>query len=187
MVINNLINKVKLIPPFVKGLLLSFRIQECGRRLLVSKGLEFQTRNALIHIGDNVKLYSNVKISVLGGGKIDNGKAVLTIDSHVAIGTNTQIHCGSKITIGEGTLISWNCCIMDRDYHCFNSDHEQLRPVIIGKHVWIGHHVIINKGVTIGDGAVIASGAVVTKDVAPNVCVGGNPASVIKENVMWRD
>ena len=113
--------------------------------------------------------------------------ATLSIGSHVAIGTNTQIHCGSRIIIGEGSLISWDCCIIDRDYHCFNSNNEQRRPIHIGKHVWIGHHVIINKGVTIGDGAVIASGTVVTKDVAPNACVGGNPASVIKENVMWRD
>ena len=50
----------------------------------------------------------------------------------------------------DGSIISWNCCIMDRDYQCFNDDYEQKKPVHIGKHVWIGHDVIISKGVTIG-------------------------------------
>ncbi len=111
--------------------------------------------------------------------------AKLRIGNRAAIGTGTQIHCGQEITIGDDTLISWNCCIMDRDYHKFNGDSEIMRPVRIGAHVWIGHNVIINKGVTIGDGAVIASGSVVTKDIPPSSCVGGNPAKVIKENVIW--
>jgi acetyltransferase-like isoleucine patch superfamily enzyme len=39
---------------------------------------------------------------------------------------------------------------------------------------------IILPGVTIGENAVVAAGAVVTKDVAPNMIVGGNPAKFIK-------
>lgn len=68
MILNKLINKVKLIPSVVRGLLLRFRIKECGRRVLISKGLELHKRNALIHIGNNVRFYSNVKMSILGGG-----------------------------------------------------------------------------------------------------------------------
>ncbi|HCC8137395.1 TPA: maltose O-acetyltransferase, partial [Salmonella enterica subsp. enterica serovar Paratyphi A] len=36
-------------------------------------------------------------------------------------------------------------------------------------------------GVTIGDNVVVASGAVVTKNVPPDVVVGGNPARIIKK------
>jgi acetyltransferase-like isoleucine patch superfamily enzyme len=42
------------------------------------------------------------------------------------------------------------------------------------------------KGVTIGDGAIVAAGAVVTKDVPAYSLVAGNPARVIKENVVWK-
>jgi virginiamycin A acetyltransferase len=51
---------------------------------------------------------------------------------------------------------------------------------VIGNDVWIGYGATIMPGVTVGDGAIIATKAVVTKDVAPYVIVGGNPAREIK-------
>ena len=41
-------------------------------------------------------------------------------------------------------------------------------------------------GVHIGEGAVIAAGSVVNKDVAPYSLVAGIPATVKKENIIWR-
>jgi acetyltransferase-like isoleucine patch superfamily enzyme len=52
-------------------------------------------------------------------------------------------------------------------------------------HVWIGCRAVILKGVTVGTGAIIANNAVVTKDVPPRTMVAGNPARVIKEDVIW--
>lgn len=54
-------------------------------------------------------------------------------------------------------------------------------PITIGINVWIGGSSVILPGVKIGDNSVVAGGSVVTKDVPPNVVVGGNPAKVIKE------
>jgi len=44
---------------------------------------------------------------------------------------------------------------------------------------FIGVNAIIMPGVTIGPNAIVAAGAVVTKDVPPDVIVGGNPARII--------
>jgi len=56
-----------------------------------------------------------------------------------------------------------------------------VAPVTIKKNAWIAIGVVILPGVTIGEGSIVASGSVVTKDVPPNVLVGGVPAKVIKE------
>ena len=53
-------------------------------------------------------------------------------------------------------------------------------PITIGSNCWIAGRTIVMPGVTIGDGAVVGAGAVVTKDVAPWMVVGGNPAREIK-------
>ena len=38
-----------------------------------------------------------------------------------------------------------------------------------------------------GDVAVVAAGSVVTHDVPPGALVGGNPATIIKEKVYWKE
>lgn len=157
-------------------------INKCGKIVRFKKGVKIGKGNGEIELGTNVLFYQGVKLSVFGNSE---KKAVLKIADRVGIGDKTQIHVGDEITIGENTLISWDCCIMDRDYHKLMSDKEKTAPVHIGNHVWIGARSMILKGVTIGDNAVIAAGSVVTKDVPPNCIVGGNPARVIKENVYW--
>ncbi len=141
-----------------------------------------RSRRVEVRFGRSVCIYNDVKISLVN----DTTPPTLEIGSGSSIGDRTEIHVGNRVTIGERTLISWDCCIMDRDYHAINSDTEQMRPVTIGNHVWIGCKAVILKGVTIGDGAVIAAGAVVTRDVPAHALVGGNPARIIKENVSWK-
>lgn len=182
MIIKKLFNKIKLAPSLLRGFIYRFRISHLGSRPLIMKGFTYCQEEADISIGDNIRIFPFVKISVCGNG---GQKAHLSIGNDVSIGDRTEIHCGDEIIIGDNTLISWNCCIMDRDYHKFCSISEKHSPVYIGNKVWIGHDVIINKGVRIGDGSVIASGSVVTKDVPSYVCVGGNPAKIIKENIYW--
>lgn len=89
---------------------------------------------------------------------------------------------GNRVAIGIGRdthPIGWVTT------HPFANDagHRHVsssQPVTIGHDVWIGQDVIIMSGVRVGTGAVLAAGSVVTKDVAPYMIVGGNPAAVIK-------
>jgi acetyltransferase-like isoleucine patch superfamily enzyme len=140
-------------------------------------------RNAVIKVGGRTRLWPNVKLLCFG----TNGKiARLNIGNRCSIGDRTEIHCGENITIGDETIISWDCVILDRDLHSPDGDFEKTAPVYIGNRVWIGFRAIILKGVNIGDNAVIAAGSVVTKNVPPNTLVAGNPAIVKKAVIGWR-
>lgn len=154
-----------------------------NKRFSVFGKLRVIRENGRAELGRYVKLYPDVKISLCGEKDMP---AVLKIGNNVAIGDRTEIHVGDCIEIGDNTLISWDCCIMDRDYHKFDGDVEIKRPVKIGNKVWIGCNCLIMKGVTIGNGAVIAAGSVVTRDVPDGALVGGNPARIIRENVTWQ-
>lgn len=118
---------------------------------------------------------------------------------------NIRVDYGYNIHVGDNFFANFDCTILDVCEVRFGSDcmlgpgvqiytathpihpiernsgKEYAKPIHIGNSVWIGGSAIINPGITIGDNAVIASGSVVTKDVPPNVIVGGNPAKVIKK------
>ncbi len=171
-----------------RGFFFKFRTSSCGKLLRVEKGVRLLKTNGKLNLGRKVNLHRYAKLSVYGNAYGSDGiapVASLAIGDGTAIGDRTEIHCGNSISIGNNTVISWDCCIMDRDYHKLESEYEITKPVTIGNNVWIGCNVIVLKGVNIGDGAVVAAGSVVTKDVPAGALVGGNPAKIIKENVNW--
>ncbi len=175
---------LKITSDLARGFFKKCRFSSCGPLFRAEKGVRIIRRSCDIDVGRKVYLHRGVKVS--GCGTKDK-KAKIYFGDGVAIGDRTEIHAGESIVIGEGTLVAWDCCILDRDYHKFGGEKEIIKPVNIGKHVWIGCHSIILKGVNIGDGAVIAAGSVVTKDVPERALVGGNPAKVIKEQVTWNE
>ena len=151
---------------------------------VLSRGEQrIEVNNGLVSFEKRVFLYPGVRISVKGTSE---DMAQLTIGQGTNIGDRTEIHVGKKVTIGRDCAISWDVCILDRDYHEFNGEGEIKEEILIGDKVWIGCRSTVLKGVTIGNGAVIAAGSIVTKDVSANCCVGGNPAKLIKENITWK-
>jgi acetyltransferase-like isoleucine patch superfamily enzyme len=111
-----------------------------------------------------------------------------------------HIDFGKNIKLGKQVFINHNCTCMSAGGIIID-DNVQIGPQVtltttnhdfdnryilicksihIKKNVWIGAGALVLPGVTIGENSVIAGGAVVTKDVEPNVVVGGNPAKVLK-------
>lgn len=118
---------------------------------------------------------------------VDSGELV------IGHGTNvnglTKILTADSVRIGSGCTLSWNCQILDHDFHALVVDgveRPSSAPVVLGDRVWVGTGAIILKGVTIGDDAVVAAGAVVTRDVGPGTVVGGSPARVLGRVDGWR-
>lgn len=87
-----------------------------------------------------------------------------------------------EITIGDDVFIAPKVCLttINHDFNPYNRKATFTKPIVIKDRVWIGINATICPGVTIGENSVIAAGSVVTKDVPPNVIVGGNPAKILK-------
>lgn len=142
---------------------------------------EYEKRDIIIRdllgsAGDNVYFEPNIRFdygynTFLGDNFYANFDCVFLDVCPITIGNNCMLAPGVHLYTATHPL----------DATARNSGREFARPITIGDNVWIGGQAVINPGIVIGDNAVIASGAVVTKDVPPNVVVGGNPAKVIKE------
>lgn len=102
------------------------------------------------------------------------------------IGPHSRIRALDSINISDNCAIGWGVKMLDSNQHNVWVDENKLEmtgEIVLEEDVWIGHSASILKDVTIGKGAAIAANSVVTKDVPPNVLVGGNPAEIIYENV----
>lgn len=101
----------------------------------------------------------------------------------VFINSGCRFQDQGGITIGDGVLIGHNVVLATINHDINPGKRADLHPapIVIGNDVWIGANATVLPGVTIGDGAVIAAGAVVTRDVPPNVIVGGVPARIMKK------
>jgi acetyltransferase-like isoleucine patch superfamily enzyme len=83
------------------------------------------------------------------------------------------------IHIGEGSAVSFDAVILSHDHIAGKHTHTR-----IGKFCQVGARSIVMPGLTVGDHSVIAAGAVVTKDVPARSIVAGNPARIIRTQIM---
>lgn len=128
-----------------------------------------------------------------------------SVGEDVEIRPPFQVDYGSNITIGRGSFLNFNVTALDVASITIGEDvligpnvqlltpthpvapgprrakWEAAKPIVLEDNVWLGGGAVIFPGVTVGKNSVVGAGAVVTKDVPPNVVVGGNPARVLRE------
>jgi acetyltransferase-like isoleucine patch superfamily enzyme len=149
-----------------------------------------------IHKKDITYLHIRGKMKVLGRFLIGRGcRFDIGPLAEVKLGKGSYINPFSKVIImhgleiGENCSISWNCQFLDEDFHLLSYENKKTiieKRIIIGDNVWIGSNVSVYKGSYIPNGCVVASNSVV-KDVFvdENTLIAGNPAKVIKRNIVW--
>jgi serine O-acetyltransferase len=89
---------------------------------------------------------------------------------------NKDAQIGSNVTLFNGAVLGRKDTI--------SSDGRKTEYPVIGNDVWIGPHAIVIGGVRVGDGAIIGAGSVVTKDVPARCIVAGNPARLLRSDVL---
>lgn len=167
------------------------RVREGGalRIGLGSFGLSSEDDTSVVRVREGAELVCEGVVSLQRGVRVvvDSGRLTLGHGLNVN-GLGTKILCAQEITIGVDCTFSWDCQVLDNDFHALTVDGVQqpsAAPVHIGDRVWLGTRSVVLKGVTIGAGAVVAAGAVVTSDVPASAVVGGVPAKVIGHADSW--
>jgi len=84
-----------------------------------------------------------------------------------------------SIRVGADTLVAFKTLLYTRDPRTGKD-----RPIRIGERCFIGGGSTILPGVTIGDEVIVGAGAFVFEDVPPRCIVGGNPARILKRDIV---
>ena len=129
--------------------------------------------------------------AVFGKGcKISNSGRLVFGDNFTVNGT-TSIVCKKAMEFGNNVLISWDCLIMDTDFHkiCKYGDKNQTQinlddDIVLGNNVWVGCRSMVLKGSYIPNRSVIAAGSYITKSLTKTNAIYHNNV-VIKENIDW--
>ena len=114
------------------------------------------------------------------------GSGTIRIGEHVTLNDGVTIVAYECVEIGDYVMVGELASIRDANHGIAPGTPIKHQPhdaqaVWIGPDAWIGRGAYVGKGVQIGAGAVVGANSVVTREVAPNVIVGGAPARPIGE------
>jgi len=129
------------------------------------------------------------KASIGHGSKL-SVRGNLTLGADFNMTAESTIVCAHQISFGKDCLLSWDILIMDTDEHpIYNQEGIRTnpdKPIIVGNHVWIGCKCMLLKGTEIPNNTVVAAGTLLTSAFSgKNQIVGGNPPTILKNNVRW--
>lgn len=137
-----------------------------------------------IRIVDIVGLGTGSRLSV-------GEKALVSFGKNFSNTASAKIISTSSISFGENVVVSWDCLIMDTDWHetintVTKKVNEKEKPIIIGNNVWLCTRSLVLKGSVIPNGCIVGANAVVSKRFEQeNVAIVGNPCVIAKENVTF--
>ena len=135
---------------------------------------------------NNNGIYISKNVFVGRGSILSCKNGDIILEKNVNIGFNSEIFSGSKVVVGENTLIAAYVYIIGGGHDYSRVDipiSEQEKPsygIKIEKNCWIGAGAEVFDNVTIGEDTIIGAGAVVSKDIPAFSIAAGIPARVAK-------
>ena len=165
-----------------------------------------KVERAMIKIGfgdvghyDRIRSRSIWQVSgmVTFGGKASIGHgSKLSVRGNLCLGdgfnmtAESTIVCAKEIRFGRDCLLSWDILVMDTDEHpLYNKENERINPdkaILVGDHVWIGCKCVLLKGAEVPNNTVVAAGTLLTSSFSgEHQVIGGNPPTVLKQDIRW--
>lgn len=162
-----------------------------GKMIISCNGNRINSTNGTsVYIEDDVRFNTTELELNRPGGCIKIGEGT-------TFGRNNNIQsCEGTIVIGKKCMFSCGVIIHETDGHsiyniCEDGSLVKINTyniennIEIGDYCWIGARTTILPKTKLGSGS-IAGGASVLKKKYPNNCVvAGNPARVVKKNIVW--
>lgn len=135
-------------------------------------------KNASVYINGRTTIATGSTIDVLENAKLSLGSADTNIG--VVIVCSNCIEMKDDVQIGRGVMI------YDSNYHKTGLNNQKnIKPLLIGQHVWLCTGVTITKGLKIGDGAICGINSTIMNNVQQCSLVMGNPAKKVMTDVEW--
>ena len=134
----------------------------------------------------NKGIYISEKTFVGRGSILYCKNGDITLGKNVNIGFNSMIFSGSKVILGENTILASFVYIIGGGHDYSRTDipvSEQEKPSVgirIDKNCWLGAGVKVFDGVNIGEDTIVGAGAVVIRDLPAFSIAAGVPARVAK-------
>jgi len=193
--------------PGALGLLLRAKfypalLGQCGRNVVFGMNVTLRHPHK-IEIGDNVIIDDNCLLDAKGrdntGIRIGNGVFLgrnsilsckngdIVLGENVNIGFNCEVFSGSRVTLGNDTLVAAYCYFIGGDHNPLDIEASVTRQgsrsegITVGEKCWFGAGVKVLDGVTIGRNSIVGAGAVVTKPVPDYALAVGIPAKTIRD------
>ncbi len=117
--------------------------------------------------------------------------ATLEIGSRSGIGSRGKIVCLENIKLGDDVRISYECQVMDSNFHQMidtltGEKFPMNQAVVIGNKNFVGNRTTILPGTKTPGFCTIASNSVANKDytsLGNNILIGGVPCKLLRQNI----
>jgi acetyltransferase-like isoleucine patch superfamily enzyme len=126
-------------------------------------------------IGHHAGVHLGCVLTFYGPGQIR--RTGFRLGAYTRVNRDCRLDVRGGLDIGDNVSISAEVTILTASHAIDNPDFPvELRPVVMGDHVWVGTRALILPGVRLGRGSVVAAGSVVARDVPALAVVAGVPA-----------